>query len=93
MQSALRAYNASSPLVISGKGTFVEIPNARLVTRVGMVNPFRLNGMEIQGFSSAKTPAVFRGTELAAVWDRSSSQTQAKGAFDPLRALTRGGGR
>ena len=28
MQSALRAYNASSQLVSSTKGTFVEIPNA-----------------------------------------------------------------
>ena len=32
MQSALNAYNASSQLVISTKGMFVEIPNARLVT-------------------------------------------------------------
>ena len=62
MQSVLRAYNASSQLVGSVKGTLVEIPNARLVTRVGMVNPFRLNGMEIQGFPSAKPPTLFRGT-------------------------------
>ena len=58
MQSALRA---SSQLVSSAKGTFVEILNARLVMRVGMVNPFQLNGMETQGFPSAKPPALFRG--------------------------------
>ena len=62
MQGALRAYNASSQLVSSAKGTFIEIPNVRLVTRVGMVNPFRLNGLETQGFPSAKPPALFRGT-------------------------------
>ena len=32
MQRTLRAYNASSQLVSSAKGTFIEIPNARLVT-------------------------------------------------------------
>ena len=46
MQGALRAYKASSQLVSSAKGMFVEIPNARLVTRISMVNPFQLNGME-----------------------------------------------
>ena len=65
MQSVLRAYNASSQLVSSTKGTFVEILNARLVTLVGMVNPFRINGMETQGFSSAKSPALFCGPEPA----------------------------
>ena len=62
IQSTLRAFNASSQLVSSAKGMFVEIPNARLVTRVVMVNPFRLNGMETQGFPSAKPPALFHGT-------------------------------
>ena len=62
MQSMLRAYNAISQLVSSTKGTFVEIPNARLVTQVGMVNLFQLNGMETQGFPSAKPPALFRST-------------------------------
>ena len=61
MPSMLCAYNASSQLVSSAKGTFVEIPNARLVTQVGMVNPFQLNGMETQGFPSAKPPALFHG--------------------------------
>ena len=58
----VHAYNASSLLVSSGKGTFVEISKARLVTQVGMVNLFRLNGMETQGFLSAKAPALFRST-------------------------------
>ena len=49
-------------LVASAKGTFVEIPNTRLVTRVGMVNPFQLNSMETQDFPSAKPPALIRGT-------------------------------
>ena len=62
IQSALRTYNASSQLVSSTKGMFVEIPNARLVTRVGMVNPFQINGMETRAFPSAKLPALFRGT-------------------------------
>ena len=62
MQSVLCAYNASSQLVSSAKGTFVENPNARLVTQVGMVNLFRLNGMETQGFPLAKPPTQFRGT-------------------------------
>ena len=83
MQSAVHAYNASSQLVRSTKGTFVEILKARLVMRVGMVNPFRLNGLETQGFPSAKPPALFRGMEPA-VENRSSCQTQAKDAFDPL---------
>ena len=56
MQSLLHAYNVSSQLVSSIKGTFVEILNARLVTQVGMVNPFQLNSMETQGFPLAKTP-------------------------------------
>ena len=47
-------------MVSSAKGTFVEIPNVRKVMRVGMVNPFQLNSMEIQGFPSAKPPKLFR---------------------------------
>ena len=43
-------------------GFNVQIPNARLVTRVSMANPFRHNSMETQDFPSAKTPALFRGT-------------------------------
>ena len=62
MQSVLRAYNARSQLVSSTKGTFVEIPNTRLVTGVGMVNLFQLNGMETQDFPSAKLPALLCGT-------------------------------
>ena len=50
MQSTLHSYNASSQLVDSVKSTFVESPNIRKVMQVGMVNPFQLNGMEIQGF-------------------------------------------
>ena len=30
--------------------------------QVGMVNPFQLKGMNIQGFPSAKSAAAFRGT-------------------------------
>ena len=65
IQSALRAYNASSQLVSSAKSTFVEILNTKLVTRVGMVNLFQLNSMETQGFPSAKPPAQFRSTGQA----------------------------
>ena len=46
MQTALRAYNASSQLVSSAKSTFVENPKARKVKRVGMVNLYRINGIE-----------------------------------------------
>ena len=49
------------PHETSAKGTFVEIPNAREVTRVGKVKSFQLNGMETQGFPSAKPHAPFRG--------------------------------
>ena len=76
-------YNASSQLVSSDKSTFVENPNARKVQRVGMANPYQINGMEIQGFLSAKNPTSFRSTGPA-VQNRSSSQTQAKDAFDLL---------
>ena len=62
MQSVLCAYNASSQLV-SIKGTFVESPNARKVAWVSMVNPFWLNGMETQGFQSAKPPTPLCSTE------------------------------
>ena len=58
VQSALRAYNASSQLVSTVKGTFVEIPNARKVMRVGMVDLFWLNGMETQDFPLAKTLTI-----------------------------------
>ena len=75
--------------IVSGYGVYiiygfgVEIPDARLVMRVGMANPFRLNGMETQDFPSAKTLTLFRGMGPA-VQNHSSCQTQAKGAFDPL---------
>ena len=65
IQSTLRAYNASSQLISSVKCTFVENPNARKVTRVGMVNSFQFNGMEIQGIPSANSPVPFHGTGLA----------------------------
>ena len=54
MQNVLHAYNASSQLVITIKGTFVENPNTRKVMRVGKINPFLLNSKETQGFPSAK---------------------------------------
>ena len=79
IQSILHAYNASSQLISSVKRTFVETPNARKVTRVAMVNSFQFNGMETQSFP----PAPFRHTGPA-VYNHSSCQTQAKGAFDPL---------
>ena len=60
MQSMLCAYNSSSQLVSSIKGTFIESPNARKVMQVSMVNLFWLNSMETQGFSSAKPLAPFR---------------------------------
>ena len=66
MQSTFCAYNASSQLISSVKGMFVESLNVEKVMRVGIVNPFRLNGMETQGFPSAKLPAPFCGTEPAA---------------------------
>ena len=62
IQSALRAYNVSSQLISSVKHTFVDSPNARKVTRVGMVNSLQFNGMETQGFPSVNSPAPFRGT-------------------------------
>ena len=62
IQSALHAYNASSQLISSVKGTFVEGLNARKAKRVEMVNSFQLNGMEIQVFPSANSPAPFHGT-------------------------------
>ena len=62
IQSALLAYNTSSQLISSVKHTFVESPNVTKVKRVGMVNSFQLNGMETQGFPSAKSPAPFRDT-------------------------------
>ena len=65
MQSMLCAYNVSSQLVIGIKGTFVESPNTRKVTRVDMVNPFQLNGIKTQGFSSVKPPTPFRDTGSA----------------------------
>ena len=51
--------------LVALKGTFVESPTTRKVTQVGMVNILWFNGMEIQGFSSAKSLAPFRGTEPA----------------------------
>ena len=62
IQSALHAYNACSQLISIIKGTFVESPNTRKVMQVRMINPFQLNSIEIQGFTSAKSPAPFRGT-------------------------------
>ena len=64
IQSALhtRAYTASSKLISCIKRMFVENLNTSKVMRVGMVNSFQLNGMENQGFPSAKSPAPFRGT-------------------------------
>ena len=61
----------------------VEILNARKVMRVGMVNPFRLNSMETQGFPSTKPPALFCSTGPA-VKNLSFYQAQAKGTFNPL---------
>ena len=60
MQSALHAYNENSKLVSSIKGMFIESWKAGKVMRVSMVNPFRLNGMETQGFPSAKPLAPFQ---------------------------------
>ena len=58
MQTALRAYNASSRLISSAKSTFIENPKARKVKRVGMINLYRINGIETQGLSitELKTP-------------------------------------
>ena len=41
-------------------GMFKESPNARKIMQVGMINPFWLNGMETQGFSSATPLAIFQ---------------------------------
>ena len=65
IQSMLCACNASSQLISSVKGTFVESPNARKVTRVRIVNSFQLNGMETQDLPLAKSPTLFRGTGAA----------------------------
>ena len=51
--------------------------------QVGIVKLFWLNGMEIQGFSSAKPPIPFLGTGPS-VYNCSSCQTQANNAFDLL---------
>ena len=77
---AFCAYNVSSQLISNIKGTFVEIPNPRKVMQVGMVNPFWLNGMETQGFPSAKPPRT-----APAVQNRYSCQAQAKDTFDLLK--------
>ena len=62
MLSTFYAYHVSIPLVISIKGMFVECSNARKVMQKNnMVNPFRLNRMETQDFSSAKPPTTFCG--------------------------------
>ena len=61
VQSTLRAYNVNNQLVSSIKSMFVESPNAGKVTQVGKVNLFWLNGMETQGFPSAKLPVPFCG--------------------------------
>ena len=93
MQSVLFAYNTSSQLVTSIKGTFMESLNTRMGTRVKMVTQIRMvtwvsvanqfwpYGMEAQ--PSAQPPAPFCGTEPA-VYNHSSCQTQPKGTFDPL---------
>ena len=60
MQSALHAYNENSKLVSNVKGMFIESLNAGKVTQVSMVNPFRLNGIETQGFPLAKPLAPFQ---------------------------------
>ena len=65
MQLAMIQNTLHSQLISSIKGTFIESPNARKVTQAGIVNPFKLNSMEIQGLSSAKLPAVFCGTRTA----------------------------
>ena len=66
MQITFHAYNASSQLVSSIISRFAENPNARKVNQVGMANPYHINGMETQGFPSAKNPTPFRGTGPAA---------------------------
>ena len=55
-------HNASSQLISSIERMIVESPNARKITQVGVVNSFQLNGMETQGFPSAKSPVPFCGT-------------------------------
>ena len=49
-------------LVASNVDKFLDSPNARKGTRVGMVNSFQFNGMETQGFPSTGSPAPFHGT-------------------------------
>ena len=56
IQSGLRGHNTSSQLISSIKGTFVESPNTRKVTRVGMVNLFWLNGIEPRAFHWLNQP-------------------------------------
>ena len=58
------SYNA---MINSGKGTVVESLNARKAMQVNMVNPFQLNGLETQGFTSAKQHAPFCSTEPACI--------------------------
>ena len=58
IQSILYAYNASSQLIGSIKRMFVWSLNTTKFMRFGMVNPFRLNSIEIHGFLSTKLPAL-----------------------------------
>ena len=54
--------NASNQLISRVKRTFVENPNTRKVTLIGIVNSFQLNGMETLGFPSAEPPTPLCGT-------------------------------
>ena len=63
MQNMLCTYNARSHLDISITDTLVESTNARKVMSLGMVNPLWLNGMETQGFESAKPITLFSGIQ------------------------------
>ena len=59
IKHVFHACNVSSQLLSSVKGTFKEQPNVRKVMQVSIVNPFWLNGMETQGFLSAKPLTPF----------------------------------
>ena len=59
MKSVFHAYNVSNQLLSNIKGTFKEQLNARKVMQVSIVNLFWLNGMETQGFLSAKPLTPF----------------------------------
>ena len=63
MQNMPCTYNESSHLDISITDMLVESTNARKVMSLGMVNLLWLNGMETQGFASAKSITLFSGIQ------------------------------